>query len=72
MGEFTNISSGVKLTGSTSVGKECDIGTNAIVIPEKAIGNRVVLGAGAMVNNNVPSDVTAVGVPAKIIKRHSF
>jgi sugar O-acyltransferase (sialic acid O-acetyltransferase NeuD family) len=71
VGEFTNISSGVKLTGSASVGRECDIGTNVVVIPKKAVGDRVVLGAGAMVNNNIPSDVTAVGVPAKIIKRHS-
>lgn len=72
VGEFTNISSGVKLTGCTSVGRECDIGTNVIVIPKKVVGDRVILGAGAMVNSNIPSDVTAVGVPAKIIKRHSF
>lgn len=70
IGEFSNIYSGVKLTGNSSVGKECEIGTGATIIPKKKVGNRVILGAGATVTQDIVSDVTAVGVPARVIKKN--
>ena len=33
------------------------------------IGNRVVVGAGAVVTKNVEDDVVVAGVPAKVVKR---
>jgi len=68
VGEFCNVSSGVKLTGGSKVGDRCEIGTNACVLPKVRIGNDCIVGAGAVVNRDLPEGVTAVGVPARIIK----
>ena len=38
-------------------------------MPGVTIGNNVVIGAGAVVNKNIPDNSLAVGVPAKIIKK---
>jgi len=36
-----------------------------VVIQNRTIGDRVVVGAGATVVNDLPSDVTVVGTPAR-------
>lgn len=63
VGQFTNLSSGVKLAGGVTIGHSCDLGTGATVIPRRKVGNNVILGAGAVVINDIPSDTTAVGMP---------
>ena len=45
------------------------IGAGAIVLPGVTIGDRVVIGAGAVVNRDLPDDCVAVGNPARVIKR---
>lgn len=37
-------------------------------MPGVNIGNRVVIGAGAVVTRDIPDNSVAVGVPAKVIK----
>jgi len=46
------------------------IGTGATVLGPIKIGDRAKIGAGAVVLHDVPSDCTAVGMPAKIIRHH--
>ena len=41
---------------------------NAMIMPGVTIGDRVVIGAGAIVTKDIPSNSVAVGVPAKVIK----
>ena len=53
---------------SCQVGEHLGIG--CVVIPSITIGESSVVGAGAVVVKDVPAKVTAVGVPAKIIKNH--
>lgn len=69
VGDFCEISNGVKLLGNTAVGNECSIGPNAVVLPGVKIGNNVVVGAGAIVTRNVSDNQTVVGVPAKPISK---
>ncbi len=45
------------------------VGAGAIVLPGVTIGARSVIGAGAVVNRDVPPDSIAVGVPAKVVKK---
>jgi len=45
------------------------MGVNSIVIPGVTIGKGAVIGAGSMVNNDIPSFSIAVGSPAKVIKK---
>jgi acetyltransferase-like isoleucine patch superfamily enzyme len=52
----------------TYVGKKCFIGANAIIMPGVLIGDQVIVGAGAIVTKNAPSNSIVAGNPAKIIK----
>jgi acetyltransferase EpsM len=70
VGRYTNIASGVRLTGGATVGEFCELGTNAVVLPKVVIGNNVRVGAGSVVTSDLPDNVTAVGVPARIIKQN--
>jgi len=40
------------------------------VIQRVKIGRNVIIGAGAAVIDDLPDNVTAVGVPAKVLKQH--
>ena len=51
----------------TPVGKGATIGANATVVCGNSIGNYAFIGAGAVVNTNVPEYALMVGVPAKQI-----
>lgn len=44
------------------------IGGNVIVLPGVTIGDNVVIGAGSVVNKDIPSNVLAAGNPCKVIK----
>ena len=45
------------------------MGVNSIVVPGVTIGKGAVIGAGSMVNNDIPPFSIAVGSPAKVIKK---
>lgn len=68
VGPYSNINPGARLAGNVTVGEGCYIGMGASVIQGRTIGPWSIVGAGAVVISNIPSNVTAVGVPAKIIK----
>ncbi|MDF7822999.1 sugar O-acetyltransferase [Pontiellaceae bacterium B12227] len=51
-----------------TIGKDCWLGGNAIVLPGVTIGDRVVVGAGAVVTKDIPSDCVVAGNPARIVK----
>ena len=43
-------------------------GTGAAIIQGITIGEWTIIGAGAVVVDDIPANVTAVGIPAKVIK----
>lgn len=45
------------------------LGANVIVLKGVTIGARAVIGAGAVVSANIPSDCVAGGVPARVLAR---
>ena len=49
------------------VGNDCYISTGAIILGPVRIGNNVIVGAGALVNKDIPDNAVVAGVPAKII-----
>ena len=57
-----------KLHCDTYIGKQCFIGANAIIMCGVHIGDNVVVGSGAVVTKDVPSNCIVAGNPAKIIK----
>jgi acetyltransferase-like isoleucine patch superfamily enzyme len=54
--------------GPVLLKKNCRIGTHSVVMPGVTIGINTVVGAFSFVNRDIPDDVVACGVPAKIIK----
>ena len=68
VGPYTNINPGAQLAGNVTIGAECYIGMGANVIQGRSIGASSIVGAGAVVTRDLPAGVTAVGVPARIIK----
>lgn len=51
------------------IGNNVWIGSRAILLPGVTVGDNVVIGAGAVVPKDVPSNCIAVGNPAKILNR---
>jgi sugar O-acyltransferase (sialic acid O-acetyltransferase NeuD family) len=65
LADGVHISPGANLGGNVTVGKCSWIGIGACVKNGVTIGKNVVVGAGAAVVQDVPDNVTVVGVPAK-------
>jgi UDP-2-acetamido-3-amino-2,3-dideoxy-glucuronate N-acetyltransferase len=51
----------------TLVKKGASIGSNATILPGITIGKKVIVGAGAVVTEDVPDYAIVVGVPARIV-----
>lgn len=64
--DFVHVSPGAHLAGGVHVGEGVWIGLGATVREGITIGDRTIVGAGAAVVENLPADVLAVGVPARI------
>jgi sugar O-acyltransferase (sialic acid O-acetyltransferase NeuD family) len=68
VGKYSNINPGAHLAGDINIGEGCYIGMGTNVIQRRSIGSWTVIGAGAAVVHDIPANVTAVGVPARVIK----
>jgi maltose O-acetyltransferase len=51
------------------IGAHCWIGGHATILPGITIGDRSVVGAGAVVTRDVPPDTLVTGNPARAVKR---
>lgn len=58
--------------GPVVIKRGARIGINVTILPGVTIGENAVIGAGSLVNQDVPDNCIAVGVPAKPIKLHHF
>jgi len=54
--------------GKVIIGKNVWIGANVTILKDVNIGDNSIIGAGAVVTKDIPSNVIVGGVPAKIIK----
>lgn len=59
---------GSNISGGVKIGEGNFLGTGAKVINHEIIESNVTVGAGAVVIDDLPDGVTAVGVPARIVK----
>lgn len=69
LNDFVTLYPSVNISGNVLIEDAVEIGTGTQVIQGKQIGQGSIIGAGAVVISNLPSQCTAVGVPAKIIKQ---
>lgn len=47
---------------------DADIGVNAVILPGVTVGRGAVVGAGSVVNRDVPPYAVVAGVPAKVLR----
>jgi len=64
-----HIGPGVHLGGTVVVHEGAFLGIGAAVLPNIMIGEWSVVGAGGVVTRDLPDHVTAIGMPAKVIKK---
>lgn len=57
-----------ELSSKPIIGNQVDIGAGAVLIGHIHIGDHAVIGANAVVTQDVPAGGVAVGVPAKVVK----
>jgi acetyltransferase-like isoleucine patch superfamily enzyme len=58
--------------GQVKLKKNCKIGSHSVIMPGVTIGENSVVGAHSFVNIDIPDNVVAVGVPAKMIRKISI
>jgi acetyltransferase-like isoleucine patch superfamily enzyme len=58
--------------GPITIGNDAWLGTGAIIMPNITIGQGAVVGAGSLVNRDVPPFTVVAGVPAKAIKKVNY
>ena len=69
VGNHCNLSTNSVINGETSIGEGSFIGSSSVVIGQLHIGKWSTIGAGAVVIRDIEDNVTAVGIPAKTIKK---
>jgi sugar O-acyltransferase (sialic acid O-acetyltransferase NeuD family) len=68
MGDFSSLAPGVTTGGVVRIGAFSAISLGANIIHGKTIGAHTIVGAGALVLDDIPDHCVAYGVPAKVIR----
>jgi len=66
IGAHVHLAIGVTISGGVFIGQGTFVGASATVIQNISIGENVTIAAGAVVIDNIPSRMTAMGVPAQV------
>jgi len=56
-------------TGKVILKQNCKIGSHSVIMPGVTVGENSIVGAFSFVNKDIPDNVIAMGVPARVIKR---
>jgi sugar O-acyltransferase (sialic acid O-acetyltransferase NeuD family) len=65
LADYVTVNPLVAVSGRVRVGTETMLGTGAVILERRQVGDRCVIGAGAVLNKDTDNDQTLVGVPAK-------
>ncbi|WP_022761348.1 acetyltransferase [Butyrivibrio sp. AD3002] len=69
IGDFAHVAVGTKVCGESKVGANSLIGAGATILQCVEVGNDAIIGAGSVVIKNIGASCTAVGAPARILRR---
>lgn len=69
--DYATVAPGVNVSGNVTIGQGSDIGTAASILQGITIGQWSIVGAGAVVTSDLSANVTAVGIPARVIKERT-
>ena len=54
--------------GAVILKQNCRIGSHSTILPGISIGKNSIIGAHSLVNKDIPDNVVAFGVPAKVVR----
>ena len=54
--------------GKVLLKQNCRIGSHSTILPGVSIGKNSIIGAHSLVNKNIPDNVIAFGIPAKVVR----
>lgn len=69
--DYASLAPGVHLAGNVHVGEGADLGTGTVTVQGVEIGAWSIVGAGTVVVRDLPANVTAVGAPARVVRRRA-
>lgn len=55
--------------GKVVLKRNCRVGSHSVVMPGVTIGENSIIGACSFVKQDIPDNVLAMGVPARVIKK---
>jgi len=55
--------------GKVVLKNNCRIGSHSTILPGVSIGINSIIGAHSLVNKNIPDNVVAFGIPAKVVRK---
>ena len=55
--------------GKIVIKKNARIGSHSVIMPGVTIGENSIIGAFSFINKDIPSNVMALGIPAKVIRK---
>jgi acetyltransferase-like isoleucine patch superfamily enzyme len=55
--------------GKVVLKKNCKIGSHSMIMPGVTIGENSIVGAFSFVNKDIPANVVAAGIPAKVLRK---
>ncbi len=70
IGNGVHIMGSAAIAGRVKIGDYATVGTNATVLPDITIGEGAFIGAGALVNKDVPPNHVVIGNPARYLRRN--
>lgn len=68
LGDLSNINPGAVICGDVIIGEGAYVGAGVVIKDKLSIGKWSVIGAGAAVVNDIPANVLAMGVPARVVR----
>lgn len=68
--DYCSFMPSVNISGEVQIENKVYVGTGSKIVNQLSIGENTIVGAGAVVSKSLPSNCTAVGIPAKPIKFH--
>jgi sugar O-acyltransferase (sialic acid O-acetyltransferase NeuD family) len=68
IGRGSVVNPGANISGGVSIAEGVLVGTGAQILQYRTIGSRAIIGAGAVVTNDVAPGVTVLGIPARPVE----
>lgn len=69
VGDHNHLSTNSVINGNVIVGNSVFLGSSSVCNGQLKIGSNAIIGSGSVIIEDVPENVTVVGVPARVIKR---